>query len=153
MFNINKVFITKDYILNCCKDVDLLAYYLNVTTVPTVINSPFRKDNNPSFGLFYDLNGILHFKDFATNETGDIFKLLQQYFNKNFQETLFIIYKDLSKINVNSYINDFSKKERTKKNNNKITTLDCKVRQWKDYDFKYWNSYGITIKGTTQASI
>lgn len=44
-------------ILDKVSEFDILAFYLGITTIPCVINSPLRVDNNPSFGLT-STNGI-----------------------------------------------------------------------------------------------
>ena len=43
-------------ILDRVTEADILSYYLGVTEVPTIINSPLRRDRRPSFGL-YSPNG------------------------------------------------------------------------------------------------
>ena len=44
--------ITLDYILSKVTEYDIYARYLGQFKVGFIYNSPFRKDKNPSFGIF-----------------------------------------------------------------------------------------------------
>ena len=48
-------------------DTDIINYYfnLNLSVFPACIQSPIRKDNHPSFGVFLN-EGFIYFKDFST---------------------------------------------------------------------------------------
>ena len=43
--------VSLDDILSKVTEADILSYYLGVTEVPCIINSPLRQDRRPSFGL------------------------------------------------------------------------------------------------------
>ena len=56
--------ITLDYILSRVSEYDIYARYLGQFKVGFIYNSPFRKDKNPSFGIFLSKrSGKLLFKD------------------------------------------------------------------------------------------
>ena len=80
MFNSGPLFISVDQILNKVSEESLLAHYFGITKIPCVINSPLRKDNNPSFSIYYKHNFKIGYFDFATKESGGIFDLLMQKF-------------------------------------------------------------------------
>lgn len=127
------------------KDIDhvtLAEYYLDINKIPCLINSPFRQDKKPSFGIFIR-DGSVFFKDFATGESGNIYSLLSLIWNLDKEETYKKIYDDI--------INDSNKKTiHLQKKMIKIfakskTEINVKIRNWEQYDIDYWNSYGISI--------
>ena len=67
--------ITLDYILSRVSEYDIYARYLGKFKVGGIYNSPFRKDSNPSFGVFLSRKtGKLLFKDHGSGECGDVIK-------------------------------------------------------------------------------
>ena len=64
-------------------DIDIVAYYLNITTIPILINSPLRPDNNPSFRLFSpDGKTIIYtFNNISTWNIGKFIKDFNEAFN------------------------------------------------------------------------
>ena len=129
------------------KDIDhitLADYYLDVKKIPCLINSPFRQDKKPSFGIFIKDSKIF-FKDFSTGEKGDMYKLLQMLWNLDFEGMCEKIYNDI--------VNTSSSSARVKLNSHSIkiakpsdSRLDVRVRNWEQHDKEYWSSYGISIK-------
>lgn len=128
------------------KDIDdstLADYYLDIKKIPCLINSPFRQDKKPSFGI-YMKDGKIRFKDFSTNEKGDIHTLLQLLWNMSFEDVCKKIYDDffnrpsVQKVKLGSH--------HVKVYDNKDTELNVKIRNWEDYDMDYWKSYGISRK-------
>ena len=138
--------ISQEEVLKHVTESDILAYYLGIITIPCVINSPLRQDKKPSLGL-YSLDGKrIFYKDFATNETGGTFQLLAKYWGLDFKQTLQKIHTDLigsHKIGVR-VTRPRSISMNTVKDSSD-TRLECKVRDWKEYDLKYWESYGVTL--------
>ena len=129
-------------IFSIVSEEELLAHYFHIYKIPCVINSPLRKDENPSFSLYYKKNFKIGFFDFATKQSGGIIDLISAKFNLSFLETIQKIYLDIPLFDLTNRI--------TVSNKNKITlkeqlNLNCKVRDWKDYDIEYWKSYGIDI--------
>lgn len=144
--------ITLKDIRDIISDFDLLSYYFNITNIPCLINSPLRKDNNPSFGFYTNDGYIVRFKDFATKDSGDIYDLLRKLWNLDFPSTLDKIYSDINKINPSSNsIKVSSKKGHSYKNT--LSELNCKVRDWESHDIQYWESYGINIKWLKYAEV
>ena len=65
--------ITLDYILSKVTEYDIYAHYLGQFKVGAIYNSPFRKDKNPSFGVYYSKRTKqLLFKDHGTGECGNV---------------------------------------------------------------------------------
>ena len=134
--------ITKEDLLNVVTESDILHRYFNIRKLPVLINSPLRKDINPSFSIFKFGNKIL-FKDFATKEKGDIFTLLSCLWRTTFYETISKIYNDILKSHAcNIKIN----KTLHVKYQQSQSIIQCKTRNWKQYDLDYWASYGVSLK-------
>jgi len=122
---------------NSIDEFYLADRFLNVKKIPCVINSPLRKDTHPSFSI-YSKDGIhVRYKDFANGDSGSIFNLLQKLWNLNFKDMM-------DKISENTIEGVVT----TKVNKRRVTTerskIECKIREWKQHDFDYWNQFGIT---------
>ena len=133
----------KDSVLSDVSDIELLIkYFPQVTEVPMVISSPLRKDVHPSFRVYSPDGTRIRWYDYVTGESGGIIDLLQRTLSVTFSELLTIIKKDTTHtgrlaINQNS----------TKKVRINSTDTSCQVRsqmrKWEEYDFRYWESYGV----------
>ena len=143
MFCEGELSITKDDVLNKTTEAAILAYYVGITKIPIKINSPFRVDKIPSLGFYYK-NGKLLWTDFSNNSGGDVFSFLEKLWNTTLAEVIARIYKDLPK-----FTSTPSVREAYKVTYNTQTTpkaiVQCKTRDWKDYDLAYWESFGITL--------
>ena len=147
-FGSGKHTISLEDIMMRVSEFDILQYYFNVSVLPTVIQSPLRKDNHPSFGL-YTKDGIrVKYVDFATKESGGLLDLLMKYWGENYSSTLDRIWEDLPNFSTsNSCFKPIECKKVSVYNKRySKTELKCKVREWKDYDIRYWESYGITLE-------
>lgn len=72
--------ITLDYILSKVTEYDIYAHYIGQIKVGAIYNSPFRRDKNPSFGIYYSKRTRqLLFKDHGTGECGNIVKFVSLY--------------------------------------------------------------------------
>ena len=137
--------VDKTYILEQVTEPQIAAYYLNIKELPVIISSPLRTDNHPSFWLYSPDGKRVRYYDFAKKDVkGGIFDLLSQKLNKSFTETLG---------DVSSHIKDISSCHMTVVKSNTISehTLAHRLpvqvrsvqRKWQEYDFQYWESYGI----------
>lgn len=120
-------------------DFDIAHKYLGITCVPEVINSPLRQDNNPSLGLFINnRTNSLWFKDFGSGEKGSLYDLLAKMWNVSKDKVYDRILEDMPapapmrKHGVKVYRKSAGK-------------VEVKVREWRDYDIAYWDSYGISL--------
>ena len=139
-------------------DADLVALYLGIYKVPCLIPSPLRKDDKPSFGL-YSRDGIkIYWKDFATKERGGIYDLLCKMWNCDYTTALSIVERDIIKSNKradkllynSNKLFAISKKSNVRKSDSE---LKCKIREWKDYDLEYWQSYGVPLSFLKYAEV
>lgn len=120
-------------------DFDIAHKYLGITCVPEVINSPLRQDNNPSLGLFINnRTNSLWFKDFGSGEKGSLYDLLARMWNVSKDKVYDRILEDMPapalirKCGVKVYRKSAGK-------------VEVRVREWRDYDIAYWDSYGISL--------
>ena len=120
-------------------DFDIAHKYLGITCVPEVINSPLRQDNNPSLGLFINnKTNSLWFKDFGSGEKGSLYDLLAKIWNVSKDKVYDRILEDMPapapmrKHGVKVYRKSAGK-------------VEVRVREWRDYDIAYWDSYGISL--------
>lgn len=134
------------------READIAAYYLGVTTIPCLIKSPLRQDRKPSFSLFSNNGEEVGFIDYSTREHGSIIDLLMKLWNCSYPEAKKKIADDLG----NSK-SDISVRGSC---NNKISIrkssdfdLQCRIRNWRDYDLEYWGSYGISLKWLKYADV
>ena len=153
-FSSGKSSVSLDDILSKVTEADILSYYLGVTEVPCIINSPLRQDKRPSFGL-YSSDGIrIFYIDLATKDSGGLFDLLGKMWNCGFKEVLSKINEDISKFCGGASIHSYTPcAVRSTSSYNKDTDLQCKVRDWRDYDIEYWASYGITLEWLKYAEV
>ena len=145
--------LTLKELLDSIPETRILAYYLGVTEVPTVINSPLRKDEHPSFGISSPDGKKIYFRDFATGDCGDLIDLLARLWGYSIPQIVDRIYKDLQKFKTNAVINRLSTEHKHSVTYNGNTTLDVKVRGWKEYDIEYWGKYGVPLDLLKRANV
>lgn len=139
--------ISLESITSVVSEYDILAHYLGIQRIPCVMNSPLRKDRKPSFGLYSNDGVRIHYKDFKTGEGGSTFDLLSNLWGIGFYDVLERIYKEIPRfIEVNQNIQKY-----TSTGNKKITfsrdiDLRYKVREWKEWDVKFWKQFGISVE-------
>lgn len=139
-------------ILGRVSESDILSYYLGITEVPCVIHSPLRTDKTPSFGLYTSNGKKIYWVDYATNERGGTFDLLMLMWSCTYMECLNRIYSDILKHSTVSIKLTQCTVHNTHEYSSNVE-LQCKTREWKDYDLAYWQSYGITLNWLKWAEI
>ena len=148
--------ITLEDVLARTTEFDILYHYFNVSELPTIIHSPLRQDNRPSFGL-YTLDGKrVHYTDLATKDRGGLFDLLMKYWGESYKGMLNHLWKDLPSFsNANVQFNSMKSEKSYQYQSLKSRNIDlqCKVREWRDYDIEYWASYGISLEWLKYADI
>ena len=136
-----------DYILNNVGELNILSYYLGISNVPCLVNSPLRMDRNPSFSIYFSSKtGRVIFKDFGTQEHGGLIDIFMKLWKMSLPEVVEKIYKDKDKIPLNHPITVNYIKRTSHKTYHQGVDLQCKTRDWRDYDFKFWETFGISKK-------
>lgn len=134
--------ITLDYILSKVSEYDIYAHYLGQFKVGAIYNSPFRKDKNPSFGIYYSKRTKqLLFKDHGTGECGNIVKFVSLYTGlTNYNDILKDIVKQLN-------ITTDTKLDSSKQYIPSSETVIGIVRQkFTSTDINYWSQFNISEK-------
>lgn len=153
-FSKGKSSISKEDILSRITETQILYFYLGISEVPSLINSPLREDNNPSFNIFSSDGVNILYKDFATKESGNIYKLLSKMWNTSYQKTLDKIYNDVTTDSKQSIINSIKNNIKLKiKKSESDSIIECITRNWEQHDIDFWNSYGITIEMLNYADV
>ena len=146
--------VSLDDILSKVTEADILSYYLGVTEVPCIINSPLRQDRRPSFGLYSPDGRRIYYTDLSTRDRGGLFDLLGSMWNCGYKEVLIRINEDISKFSGSASIHTYTPcTVRSTSTYNRDTDLQCKVRDWRDYDIEYWASYGISLEWLKYAEV
>ena len=134
--------ITLEYILSKVTEYDIYAHYLGQFKVGMIYNSPFRKDKNPSFGIFYSKKSKqLLFKDHGTGECGNVIKFVQLYTGKtNYNDILQDI---VAKLNITTDTKLDSSKQYIP---SQETVIGVVRQEFTDVDTNYWSQFHISTK-------
>lgn len=125
-------------------DRDILKRYLGIDNkLPIAIQSPLREDDvNPSFSI-QEWNGNIVWKDFGTGESGNIVKLMAKLWGVNYKEALLKIKLDTERqIPRASLIRRYNGKIHLTTN----SSIKVKVREWREWDKEFWESFGIPVE-------
>lgn len=140
-------------VLNVTTEADIASRYLGVQAIPCVMQSPLRQDNHPSFGV-YSPNGVeVNYIDFSTHEGGRIFTLLTRMWNISFEEVCAKIYNDFYRAQSASSTSIRTSRVQIRKSGPSHTKMECRVREWRNYDIAYWQSFGITLEWLKYAEV
>lgn len=146
--------ISKTEIFNKFSEAEVLCtVFPEITEIPCLICSPLRTDSNPSFSIYMDNNNHIRFKDHGnTGIQGGLIDLLCKYWNCTFNQcidkicTLMIKEGDIT-------IKPKQIRTFTRKESDTLSKLQVTIRPWRDYDYEYWKSYGITRQWLKYAEI
>lgn len=84
-YNFEKKFLIKENILKDINEYSIFRHYVGEFHVNHIMRSPFRRDNKPSFGIFYSNKfNCLLFKDLAEGTSGDCFTLVAKLIHPTF---------------------------------------------------------------------
>lgn len=153
-FSTGKDSVSFEDIKNKVSDADLVAYYLGVTEIPCFIHSPLRQDKNPSFGLYSKDGNRIYWTDLATREGGGVYDLLSLMWHVNYKEVLVRIQKDIKKFTSGASVSTYTPCAiKDIASHQSGSDLQCKVREWRQYDIDYWNSYGVPVEWLKYAEV
>ena len=147
--------ISSDDIFSRYSEADIVGTYFGVTRIPCKMSSPLRIDKHPSFSFYVTDTGHIHYKDYATGDSGNVIKLLQEYWNCSYTDVLCRLYDDIISENGVEIVENQS--SCIKRNSVKIdytkSDINVHIRDWKQYDLDYWNQYGISLKWLEYAKV
>lgn len=121
-------------------DKDIIQRYLGISKFPCSLQSPIREgDSRPSFSM-KEMDGVIFWKDFATGETGNAVTLMSKIWHVSYSDALLKIKLDTDhRIPRATLIRRYNGKLHVTSD----STIKVKVREWKDWDKKFWKSFGI----------
>lgn len=133
--------ITLDWILSRVTEYDIYAHYLGQFKVGMIYNSPFRKDKNPSFGIFYSKRTKqLLFKDHGTGDCGNVIKFVSLYTGiTNYNDILLDI---VNKLKITSDTKLVSSKQYIASTE---TVIGVVRQDFTAEDINYWSQFNICI--------
>lgn len=133
--------ITLDWILSKVTEYDIYAKYIGQFKVGMIYNSPFRKDKNPSFGIYYSKRTKqLLFKDHGTGECGNIIKFVSLFTGKT--EYNDILSDIVDKLNITNNTKLVSSKQYISPTE---TVIGVVRQEFTDVDINYWKQFNISI--------
>lgn len=133
--------ITLDWILSKVTEYDIYAKYIGQFKVGTIYNSPFRKDKNPSFGIYYSKRTKqLLFKDHGTGECGNVIKFVSLFTGKT--EYNDILSDIVDKLNITNNTKLVSSKQYIPPTE---TVIGVVRQEFTDVDINYWKQFNISI--------
>lgn len=146
--------ISKTEIFNKFSEAEVLCtVFPEITEIPCLICSPLRTDSNPSFSIYMDNNNHIRFKDHGnTGIQGGLIDLLCKYWNCTFNQCIDKICTLMIKEG-NITIKPKQIRTFTRKESDTLSKLQVTIRPWRDYDYEYWKSYGITRQWLKYAEI
>lgn len=132
--------LTIEYILSKVSEYDIYASYIGQFKPGLIYNSPFRKDTNPSFGVFLSKRtGKLLFKDHGSGVCGDVIKFVREITGiSNYNDVLQEIVRKLK-------ITNKTVLKSTKPIESKETIIGIVRQAFTEIDKNYWGSYHITM--------
>lgn len=145
---------SEEYIdISHIREADIAAYYLGIKSIPCLIASPLRPDRKPSFSLFSNNGEEVGFLDYSTREHGSIIDLLMKLWDCSFLEAKKRIANDMGNIELNTSVGKGNYSSKISVRTNSGIDLQCRIREWRNYDIEYWNSYGISLKWLKYADV
>ena len=106
-----------------------------------IYNSPFRKDKNPSFGIYYSKRTKqLLFKDHGTGECGNVIKFVSLFTGKT--EYNDILSDIVDKLNITNNTKLVSSKQYIPPTE---TVIGVVRQEFTDVDINYWKQFNISI--------
>ena len=148
--------INKSEIFQLFSETQIACKVFGLSRIPCLINSPLRKDNSPSFSIYINSGGHVCYKDHAEKDThGGLLDLLCKYwkcsFNQVFDNIMNVMGGEVKAESTHTTPKQI--KMLTSKEAIEHTQIQVVVRPWKDYDYEYWGSYGITKKWLKYAEV
>lgn len=133
--------ITLNWILSKVTEYDIYAKYIGQFKVGMIYNSPFRKDKNPSFGIYYSKRTKqLLFKDHGTGECGNVIKFVSLFTGKT--EYNDILSDIVDKLNITNNTKLVSSKQYIPPTE---TVIGVVRQEFTDVDINYWKQFNISI--------
>ena len=126
-------------ILDKVNEYDIYSYYMGTFKIGHLYNSPFRKDNNPSFAVYKGRRGNLMFKDHGTGDCGNVIQFVKLMTGYNDSNT---ITRELTKV---MNLSSRNIRKITKTANDTETNIGIVRQPFTEVDKEYWKQFHIYI--------
>ena len=141
------VHISKEDILAKVSEETIFEHY-GVPIKKGLFCSKLRNDKHPTVALYRSKIGVLLMKDFGSDFCGDCFFYVANLFNVSYYEALKIVANDFGIIKSDKLE---IHKPQIKYTGNKLketveTEIKVEIRNFQDYELRWWSKYGITEK-------
>jgi|TARA_Y100000310_G_C20635514_1_gene790950 5S rRNA maturation endonuclease (ribonuclease M5) len=150
--------LTKKDILDIISEEEIFRHYLGFDfKLGRMYHSPFRKDKNPSFNIYYTPTGEIRFKDFNGRQ-GSCFDLVMLITGSTFITAINIINSNMN-LGLNGPKNIAVKKIEYKCFKNEIvkdkknTLIQFKPQHFTKEDLEYWAQFNIDEKILKQYNV
>lgn len=145
-------------IFEVVSEEEILLYYFGISNIKKgTIKSLLRPDEHPSCAMRRTESGHIRYKDFATGENYSVIELCSMYFFNEIRvkDTIEKIKSDMRSDvdrvhNVQTFI---KKKDNLVCYDDNHYSIDVVVRPWKNYDYEFWTSFGISSEWLAFAHI
>lgn len=128
--------ISADELYDRISGEEMLRRYVGVEYIPSLIHSPLREDEHPSFSLFYSQDGTtVLWKDHASGKAGDAIGLLSLMWNCPREDVIHRVWFECDCPSRDSVP--------VKPRPPEPTEIQIKVRKATPVDINYWSSYGV----------
>lgn len=111
--NVNAPFsISKEVLLSKVSEIEIFYRYFGKFELKKIYSSPFRKDDHPSFGFYYNIHGEVISNDIKTGEKLDCIAFVAKLYNINYYQAMQVICQDFDIFeipNVLPFVTDNSK--------------------------------------------
>lgn len=146
--------ISKTEIFNKFSETQVLCtVFPEIKEIPCKICSPLRADRNPSFSIYMNNSNHVAFKDFGCPDIhGGLMDLLCAYWKCSFRQAIEKVCNLMIK-DENITIKPKQIRTFTRKETSTMSGIQVAVRPWRDYDYGYWASYGISRQWLKYAEI
>lgn len=140
--------LTADNILKMVDPLDVFSRYSGVSIpLNSAVSSPLREDDkSPSFCLWLGDDTIM-FTDFGMNKHGNCITFVMALFDISFKDAMIMIDQDfelgLYKSTRKKHVKIPLKKPVVEAQKKPKKSFKLRVRELKEYDLKFWNSFGI----------
>ena len=145
---------TVESVMSGIDETSLISYYLpELSCIPEVICSPLRRDEHPSFRVYSPDGKRIRYYDFGTREKGGIIDLIMNMFHLSLAEALEKIQKDSIDSNRRIQLTNNTTKKLKIRSDVASFQIRTQMRSWEDWDFEYWDSYGVPKRWLLSADI
>ena len=149
-----KLNLTAEWIHDRLSDIQIYQYYVPGIAFHKPMKSPLRQDKREgSFGIYEYDNRVL-WKDFATEDKGNVIQLVMKMFGVNYDKALQQIARDLGLVTADGQdarkpVQQLDKPEQVKQS----SLIQVTEGRWTKRCTDYWLQFGVTLEMLKQEQV